>query len=198
VAAALNQPESWLWPEAYSDERIGRAGRSEVVQVFPHRFQISGDFWLRLLGTSTTFLDILVYAGLFLPEQTLRLTDVLIDRARAGARVRILLGDPDSQAVAIRGEEEGIGDAIATKIRNALHLYRAVAVEPKVQVRLHGTTLYTSLYRADDEMIANPHIIGLPAAQAPAIHLRKLAAGDLFDTYAASFDRVWEDAGPAW
>ena len=120
-------------------------------------------------------------------------------KGASGTRVRILLGDPESQAVYVRGTEEGIDDAVAIKVRNAITLMRKqLAKAPGVTVRLHGTTLYTSLYRGDDEMIANPHVYGLPAAQAPALRLRRLSAGGLFDTYAAMYDRVWENAKSAW
>ncbi len=46
------------------------------------------------------------------------------DKTAAGVRVRILLGDPDSQVVTDRRDDEGVGDAMAAKIRNALALYR--------------------------------------------------------------------------
>ena len=197
LAALLTEPESWLWPGAYSADRVTQAARSEVVEFYSHRYLIPSELWTRLIGEATVFVDILVYAGLFLPEQTQSLSQVLADKAEAGVRVRVLLGDPESEAAALRGREEGIGDAVAVKMRNALHLYRDLR-DSKVQVRLHGTTLYTSLYRSDDEMIANQHVLGLPAAQSPAMHLRKLAAGDLFDTYTACYDRVWETARPAW
>lgn len=48
-------------------------------------------------------------------------------------------------------------------------------------------------------MIVNPHVYGIPAPHAPALHLRRLSAGSLFETYARSFDRVWETAKlPKW
>jgi 8-oxo-dGTP pyrophosphatase MutT (NUDIX family) len=57
--------------------------------------------------------------------------------------VRILLGDPDSQVVTDRGEDEGVGDAMAAKIRNALALYRplraAGGVESLVQAAVRET-----------------------------------------------------------
>ena len=200
VAARLAESETWLWPEAVTAERHDHASRSEVVEVHPRRAAISADTWLRLIGQAGAFVDILVYAGLFLPEQTPAVIDLLRERGSSGARVRVLVGDPDSPAVQLRGIEEGIGaDAVATKIRNALALLkRPLARAPGVTVRQHATTLYTSIYRADDEMIANPHVHGLPAAQAPAMHLRRLSAGGLFDTYAAMYDRVWDEATPAW
>jgi len=200
LAALLQESESWLWPEAISQDRVEQASRSEVVDVHPRRASITGDDWLRLFSSATTFVDVLVYAGLFLPEQTPTIVELLKEKAANGTRVRFLLGQPESAAVALRGEEEGIGgQAVATKVRNSLQLLRRpLQKAPGVQVRLHASTLYTSIYRSDDTMIANTHVLGLPAAQAPAMHLRRLSAGGLFDTYAAMYDRVWDEAEPAW
>jgi hypothetical protein len=43
-------------------------------------------------------------------------------------------------------------------------------------------------------MIVNPHVYGKVASHAPALHLRRLSAGDLFTTYEDSFGAVWEGA----
>ncbi|PPK92511.1 hypothetical protein CLV92_114112 [Kineococcus xinjiangensis] len=189
-----------LWPDAVSQERRDAASASEIIEVFPRRAAVPWDAWPQLFVKATTQIDVLVYAGLFLPEQMPAVLDTLAEKAQQGVRVRLLLGDPKCEAVAIRGEEEGIGrTAVAVKVRNALQLLRPrLKGVPGVHVRLHGTTLYTSIYRVDDEMLANPHVYGLPAAQAPALHLRKLSAGGLFDTYSVMYDKVWDEATPAW
>lgn len=199
AAEALEEREGWLWPSALSAAQTERAARSELVQLYPRRSMLTLDDWSRMFGKAAAFVDILVYAGLFLPEQLPSAVDLINAKAADGVRVRLLLGDPDCQAVAVRGTEEGIGDAVATKIRNSLALFKRTLTDaPSVGVRLHSTTLYTSIYRVDDEMIANPHVVGLPAGQSPALHLRRLAAGGLFDTYAAAYDGVWDEARPAW
>lgn len=41
----------------------------------------------------------------------------LASQAQAGARVRLLFGQYDSQAVRIRGKEEGIGADLAARVR---------------------------------------------------------------------------------
>lgn len=87
-------------------------------------------------------------------------------------------------------------DAISVKIQNALALVRPLDGHPGTEIRCHGTTLYNSIFRYDDEMIVNTHVYGLVAPHAPAIHLHRLSAGDLFETYARSFDTVWETAKP--
>jgi hypothetical protein len=43
-------------------------------------------------------------------------------------------------------------------------------------------------------MIINPHAYGKVAPHAPGLHLRQLADGDMFATYADSFDAVWKSA----
>lgn len=108
--------------------------------------------------------------------------------------MRILLGDPDSQVVADRGDDEGIGDTVPAKVRNALALYRPLRQVEGVEFRLHRTVLYNSIYRADDQVLVNTHVFGLAAAQAPAWHLRKLPGGELASLYIDSFERVWETA----
>lgn len=60
----------------------------------------------------------------------------------------------------------------------------------------HATVLYNSLYRADDELLVNTHIHGVPAAHAPALHLRANEASDLVATYLDSFERIWNAAAP--
>jgi transcriptional regulator with XRE-family HTH domain len=71
LAAALGESERWLWPDAVDDERREHAARSEVITVYAHRHQIPGETWLRLFADVSERIDVLVYAGLFLPEQTL-------------------------------------------------------------------------------------------------------------------------------
>ena len=110
--------------------------------------------------------------------------------------MRILLGDPDSPEVAERGEDEGIGDAVAAKIRNAMVLYRPLLQVNGVELRVHRTVLYNSIYRADDQLLVNTHVYGMNASNAPVLHLRRIAGGDMVSMYVDSFDRVWNEALP--
>ena len=116
---------------------------------------------------------------------------ILAEKGRAGVTVRIALGDPDGPNVAERGEEEGIGDAMAAKIRNALTLYRPLGTVENIEIRLHRTVLYNSIYRADDQLLVNQHTYGIPAAQAPVFCLRDADGGEMAALYLGSFERVW-------
>ncbi|MFK3983510.1 helix-turn-helix domain-containing protein [Micromonospora sp. NPDC050397] len=196
LATRLGETQSYLWPDALPSARAAAVTESELVQIYSRRASIPIELWQRLLTTATQQISILVYAGLFLPEQHPNLITILRERAEAGARVRILLGDPDSSGVAQRGAEEGIGNAISAKIRNVLTWYEKLDGVDGVSLGLHGTTLYNSIYQFDEEMLVNPHVFGFPAAHAPTLHLRRIAGGDLFNLYADSFDRIWSASRP--
>lgn len=198
IAALLREGESYLWPNALSVERASQATTSEVVHVYPRRGAVPSDLWQRLLDKAVNEIGILAYGGLFLPEQNPSWVSTLRSKAEAGAKVQILLGDPDSPNVAERGADEGIGDAMAGKIRNVLAFYKELRDVESASVYFHGTTLYNSIYRFDDEMLVNTHLYGTPAAYAPILHLRRLAGGELFDNYTASFNRVLSKARAVW
>ncbi|WP_328582203.1 DUF5919 domain-containing protein [Streptomyces sp. NBC_00370] len=190
VAAQLGLDETYLWPDALTPDQIAGASESEIVTVYPHRWSVPSDLWRRMFETAEHEIGVLVFSGLFLSEDS-GIHRVLRAKADTGVRVRILLGDPNSAAVAQRGTDEGLEDAMAAKIRNALVMYRRLRNVEGIDFRLHETILYNSIYRADDQLLVNTHIYGFPAAQAPVIHLRKVAGGSMVTNYVESFEQVW-------
>jgi hypothetical protein len=108
----------------------------------------------------------------------------------------MLLGDPNDAHVDERGQEEGISNGLAFKIRNALVLFHRLRETDGIEFRLHHTVLYNSIYIIDDQLLVNTHIYGLPAPRAPIWHLRKVPGGELTQLYRDSFDRVWDVAHP--
>ena len=195
VAAFFGVDESYIWPDALDRDQVTAVSESEIVAVYPHRSEVPRDVLGHLFAQAEHEIGVLVYAGLFLSEDA-GVQRTFRDKAKAGVKVRILFGDPDSKVVAEQGEDEGIGDAMAGKIRNALALYRPLLSIEGVEFRFHSTVLYNSIYRADDQLLVNTHIQGLPAAHAPVWHLRKLPGGELTALYLDSFERVWESATP--
>jgi hypothetical protein len=119
---------------------------------------------------------------------------LLTRKAKSGTQVRILLGDPDSPHVVERGQSEGIEDTMSSKVRSAIAMFRPLASVENIEIRLHGTILYNSIYRADEQVVVNTHIYGTMANNAPVFHLRKIPGGDMVTTYLESFERVWEIA----
>ncbi len=195
VAAFFGVDESYIWPDALGRDQVAAVSESEIVAVYPHRTEVPRDVWGHIFAQAKSEINVLVYSGLFLSEDA-GIQRIFKDKANEGARVRILLGDPESQVVIDRGQDEGVGDAQPAKIRNALALYRPLRAVEGIEFRFHRTVLYNSIYRGDDQVLVNTHIQGLSAAYAPVWHLRKLAGGELAGLYIDCFERVWETATP--
>jgi hypothetical protein len=195
VAAHLGVDEVFLWPDALSRDQVANASESEIVNIYPHRWAVPSDLWRNFFDNAEQEIGVLVYSGLFLAEDA-GVQRVFRRKADAGANVRVLIGDPTSESVAQRGADEGIEDTMAAKIRNALVLYEPLHAIDGIDFRLHDTTLYNSIYRSDDQILVNTHIYKFPASQAPVLHLRRIAGGDMVNTYLESFDRVWDGAQP--
>jgi hypothetical protein len=194
LAALTGWDERDLWPTtARSVTQSG--GADEVRVAYARRSAIPASTWHRLFGQAQHAIDVLNYSGLFLAEDVDALK-LLRERASSGVAVRIAIGDPDGVHPLRRGEDEGIGDVILAKIRNSIALYRSILDHPGVQVRLHDTVLYASIYRADDEILVNAHVYGLPASQAPVLHLRRVSEDGMAATYLRSFETIWTDARP--
>jgi transcriptional regulator with XRE-family HTH domain len=193
VAAHLGMDEAYLWPDALSPELAAGASESEIVTIYPHRWAVPNEMWRRMFETAEQDIGVLVYSGLFLAEDS-SVHRVLRAKADAGVRVRMLLGDPESSHVAQRGADEGIDETMAGKIRNVLVLYKSLRSIDAIEFRLHHSILYNSIFQADDQVLVNTHIYGLPAAQAPVLHLRKVAGGSMVSNYLDSFERVWDSA----
>ncbi|GGK62844.1 hypothetical protein GCM10010094_24550 [Streptomyces flaveus] len=118
-------------------------------------------------------IDVLVYAAVFLHEAYPRLNHLLHERAAEGCAVRVAVGDAESENVQARGQEERFGHGIESRCRLALMHYSSLIGTPNIEVRTHGTTLYNSLYRADDQILVNAHVWGVNAYGAPVWHLRR-------------------------
>jgi len=165
----------------------------QVVAFYPHRADSPKKLWMDLLVGAQEEIVLFANASLFLPEENPEAIEILRTKVASGVRVRILLGDPDHPAMELRGREERLFEAIPGRIRMALAYYRPLVDVEGIEFRLHGTSLYNSIFRYDDQMLVNQHIYGTYGYMAPILHLRKVAGGDLFDTYMRSFELVWAE-----
>lgn len=193
VARLLSANEADIWPQAAKTQPSPEPPGSEVLAVYPHRWAVPRIVWHRLFEEAQEEIGILVYAGLFLVEDQ-GITRTLAAKARNGVTIRILLGDPDGSHITARGNEEGVGDSLAAKVRNALFLYEPLCEIEGVELRLHNTILYNSIYRADNDLLINPHAHGIPASHAPVLHLRQAEDANMTTTYLKSLEQVWRNA----
>lgn len=195
AAQALGEDVHALWP-ALRQARPARAISPELVALYEQRADIPVSMFVDMMTQARERIDVLVYAAVFLHEAYPRLNELLKERAAEGCAVRIAVGDAESENVRARGQEERFGHGIESRCRLALMHYSALVGTPGIEVRTHGTTLYSSLYRADDQQLVNAHVWGVNAYGAPVWHLRRNREGGMFDTYAESFDAVWATAKP--
>ena len=194
IAELVGTDEADLWPDA-GGLLAARTRPEELGTIYPHRWAVPREIWTRLFASAEREIGILAYSALFLAEDA-GILRILADKGRASVAVRIALGDPDGPNVAERGEEEGIGDAMGAKVRNALMLYRSLSAVENIEIRLHRTVLYNSIYRADDQLLINQHTYGIPAAQAPVLCLCNTDGGEMAALYLDSFERVWASSTP--
>ncbi len=193
IAAVLEIPESVLWPDAPGVAN----GTSELVAVYATRRELSPATVGSLLDAAREHVDILAYAGLWLWDTVPNFAERVADKAAGGVAVRLCLGNPDSDAVALRGREEGSGDGMASRCRIAIGYSAIIQRADAGAVRQSGATLYSSLLRFDDEVLVNTHFWGNPAAESPVFHFRRSDDHGIAATAIRSFERVWEAGQPA-
>jgi transcriptional regulator with XRE-family HTH domain len=192
LADLVGMDEADLWPDA-EGPLAARPRPEELGAIYPHRWSIPREVWTRFFASAEQEIGILAYSALFLAEDA-GILHILADKGRAGIAVRIALGDPESPHVAECGEEEGICDAMPAKIRDALTLYWPLREIENIEIRLHRSVLYNSIYQADNQLLVNQHIYGFPAAHSPVFSLHKTGGSDMLNSYLDSFERVWGGA----
>jgi transcriptional regulator with XRE-family HTH domain len=195
VAQALGTDEGYLWPEILTAPSTQAASVAELLELHPTRAAVPYAVWAQLIANTHEALDILTYAGTFLFDQ-LDILDVLRRKSAEGVFCRFLIGDETSPEVQRRAAEEGTPGGLEGRIQLHRRYLREVANLPGVEVRAHGTTLYNSLYRFDQDLLVNGHAYATPAGRSPVLHLRRVPGGRMWDHYMHSFDEVWKIATP--
>src|SRR6185312_12807898 len=75
-----------------------------------------------------------------------RFRKLLTAATERGVAVRFIIGDPDSDAVAQRGEQEEIGSNLAGRCRMTLARLQPISGIAGLEIRTHATPLYTSMF----------------------------------------------------
>lgn len=194
VAALLHADERHLWPDATPDHHVEASTQQEFVAFHPNRNAIPPQRWLDLAAGATEAIDIWAFAASFLHDSLDGFFDIVAERAAAGVNVRLLFGDPTSDAVRIRGIEEGLAEGFAGRCANSWIYLRPYLELPGIQSRRHRSTLYASIYRFDKTMLINTHTLGVPAARSPLLEIVQTRPGRVFHQYLSSLQTCWENA----
>ena len=192
LSQLLGVPEAVLWPGAPGVPY----GASELVGIYSSRRELPPATVGSLLDAAEHHVDVLACAALWLWDSVPQFADRLQLKVARGATVRICLGDPDSEAVLLRGREEGVGGDMASRCRLALTYARPIHDVDGDGVRLTGATLYASIFRFDDHVLLNAHLWGNPAGDSPVLHLHRQRADGIAAGAIRSFERVWREAQP--
>lgn len=194
TTSVLGKTEFYLWPSTETSPRAQSAARAEFVDLYPTRASVPLSTWTELINNAQESIDFLAYGGSFLHDAIPEFGTRISERASVGVRVRMLFGDPDSEAVALRGQDEGIGELMAARCQLTWNYMKPLLDVEGIDARKHGSTLYTSIFRFDDTLFANTHVYGAPAGQSPIMHINRIPGGRLFSHYMESFERTWEGA----
>lgn len=189
-----------LWPQQYplSCATLSPVdgARPFIPTVYPTRTQMPISAWQQHFADPQHSVDILVLAATFLFDTLDGFVDTLVDAAGRGVDVRMLVGDPDGPSLTLRGEEEDIGEAVVARCRTTVELLAPRASTPGLEIRTHETTLYSSIFRVDDRIIANFHIYGSPGRSNPVMMFTRSDEPRLWATFEQAFARVWDNAKP--
>lgn len=144
AARRLGADEAWLWPQAAAPRRDTAAAeviRMEISAVYPTQADASRE--IRECAATAERVDVLAVRGLgILGLNDSELRGPLTGRS-SPVRVRVLLLDPDSPAVAVRAAETGESpESFAAGIR--MSLARLAELEDHPVVRLEAA-VYSSL-----------------------------------------------------
>jgi transcriptional regulator with XRE-family HTH domain len=189
LAGMLGLDETDLWPEV----SLARSRPEEVRAIYPHRDAVPSDVWLALFSSAKREIGILGDSGLFIAEVPGVLT-VLSERACAGVRVRVCIGDPDTGEVAVDSAAASSGDKPAPLIRDAIARYGQLRESGEVEIRVHRAVLNNSIYRADEQLLVSQHAYGISAGRAPVLYLCQAGNDDMVTTYLESLERLWARA----
>lgn len=195
VAELLGTSEVQLWPSLAEDPHTTPNQDVELVHLYPSRSAVPFDLWNELIHGVQERMEVLVFSGQFLVEQH-NILPVIRRKAEDGAVFRFAVGDETSPAVIQRAEEEGTSGGLEGRIQMMRRYLSKVADLPNVEIRTHGTILYNSIYRFDDQMLVNGHAFGSLAGENPVLHLRQVEDGPMWEHYLRSFERVWQEATP--
>lgn len=197
VAERLDENEEFLWPGARRRQADALGAAAELIAAYPYRTDAEPSRWWRLITGAQSQIDLLGYTLYFLPQQHPDLLSVLLDKAQAGCRIRIMVANPQSDSLRRRDAEEHEPITLVARLQTSLSAFQPLMTYPCAELRYQDVPLYNSVFRFDDEMFVTPHLYATPGHAAPLLHLRRLGPSGLFSRFADHFEAIWVDSRPA-
>ncbi|MCO1593562.1 helix-turn-helix domain-containing protein [Micromonospora sp. RHAY321] len=194
VAGVLGIDVDVLWPEVV--RRAVKVGTDrELVGVYARRSDVPRALFRDLIEGAGSRLWFGGYTSYFVWLEVPNAAATLGAKARDGADVRFLLGDPASAVTADRERIEATPLTLATRI--AITQAEIAKSPTPLPVRLSDRHIAMSVWVFDDEAIVATHIGAGLGQDSVTLHLRRRQADGPFDRYVEHFGSLWTDAaGP--
>jgi transcriptional regulator with XRE-family HTH domain len=198
AADVLGVEESVLWPDVVR-AALKTGHDREVVTVYPYRSNVPRTLWRDLIGRAQERLDFAGFTNYFFWLEHPDLRAILRRKAEAGAAVRWLVGDPDSQVTAEREQIESVPLTVSTRIRVSLdELTKLHQEAPQVQARFSDRHISMSVWIFDNDMLVSTHLADLLGHDSPTLHLRRHGTNGMYDRYASHVAYLWEHSRDVW
>lgn len=172
----------------------------EIVDVFPHRSQVPGDLWNRLISSSRSSIMLGGYTNYFFWTERPNFNDTLRRKAEEGVRIRILVGNPDSEVTRRREQIENAPLSVSTRIHITLDELAKLGPLPGIEVRLSDVNaeahVSRSIFQFDREELVSEHIAERLGHGSLTFHIRRRQDGGPYDQYLAHIEHLWNGAEP--
>jgi transcriptional regulator with XRE-family HTH domain len=180
--------------------RYQRRTDREILEVFPHRSDVPDELWEDIIAQTKNDLFLGGYTNYFFWTERPRFSETLRSKAEAGVRVRILIGDPNSEVTRQRESIENAPLTVSTRIHITLDELAKLSPVPGLEVRLSNINAQAhvsrSIFRFDNQAIVCEHIAERLGHGSLTFYLRRLHDNGPFDQYAAHLEHLWNGARP--
>lgn len=197
VARALGVREDVLWP-ATIRRVVKTGGDREIVETYAYRSLCPRSLWSDLIDNATADIWLAGYTNYFLWLEHPRFTDTLRRKAEQGCRIRILLGDPESDTTRQREAVEGVALTVSTRIRMTLESMAPLRGLPNLEARYSDGHISLSVFRFDADLIVTPHLANLVGHDSPTLHLHRREDDGLYDRFISHVTACWNTGRPVW
>ena len=202
AARHLSTDETWLWPQAAPPSRDTAAAadliRMEISAVYPTQAEASRE--IREHAATAERIDILAVRGLGL----LGLNDSALRGPLTGrsspVRVRVLLLDPDSPAVAIRADETGESpESFGAGIRMSLARLAELQDHPvvKLEAAVYSSLPVWRMLAFDSTLFLSAFTPRAEGARSGMYRLTAVSDSVLHAGMTRQFEDMWRCARPA-
>jgi transcriptional regulator with XRE-family HTH domain len=197
AAKALGTEADVIWPAIREASRRS-PGLREIQAAYPTRSALPSTVWGELVNAASRELTFGGCTSYFLWLTIPDLRESLRAKAEHGAKIRFLLGDPDSDVTRTREQIEGVPLTVGSRIAISLNELEPLKGTPGIEVRFSDRHIGLSVWSFDDQMITCTHLAAAVGHDSPTYRLKRSGPGGLFAAYFAHLNVLWDSARPAY